>query len=106
MANSATAFLYKFFFKGAPCSTKEQYNDVKNEAFEDKDTIVFTFSFIFFCGKTSEQSATDNMNAGVVRNGSKSVAKNRTSTKMKVTLKIEEQEEMKPIKNNPELKEG
>ena len=68
-----------------------------------KDT--FIFSFIFFCGKTSEQSATDNMNAGVVRNGSKSVAKNRTSTKMKVTLKIEEQEEMKPIKNNPELKE-
>ena len=45
------------------------------------------------------------MNAGVVRNGSKSVAKNRTSTKMKVTLKIEEQEEMKSIKNNPELKE-
>lgn len=68
-------------------------------------THFFTFSFIFFCGKTSEQSATDNMNAGVVRNGSKSVAKNRTSTKMKVTLKIEEQEEMKPIKNNPELKE-
>ena len=43
--------------------------------------------------------------AAVVRNGSKSATKNRATSKMKVTLKIEEQEEMKPITKNPELKE-
>ena len=105
MAKSATAISYNFFSKEHPVVPNSSIMMQKVKHLKTKTQFFFTFSFIFFCGKTSEQSATNNMNAGVVRNGSKSVAKNRTSTKMKVTLKIEEQEEMRPIKNNPELKE-